>query len=68
MEEQQIQDFVSRVSSDENLRNELANDPDTVIARENFSPRVAQVIIKMVPHLAFGSGALFAVPLYWWSR
>jgi hypothetical protein len=51
MEEQQIQDFVHRVSHDEALRKELASDPDDVIMREGFSPRVARIIARMVPQL-----------------
>lgn len=52
MEELQIQEFVHRVSTDENLRKELANSPDGVIMREGFSPRVVQIIRRLVPHLA----------------
>ncbi|TMD56820.1 MAG: hypothetical protein E6I93_04265 [Chloroflexi bacterium] len=53
MEEQLIQEFVHRVSTDEKLCEELKNDPDGVIMREGFSPRVAQVVSRLVPHLAF---------------
>ena len=52
MEEQQIQDFVHRVSRDETLRKEPAGDPDGVIMREGFSPRVARIISRLVPQLA----------------
>ena len=52
MEEQQIQEFVHRVSNDEVLRKELASDPTGVISRERFSPRVAQIITRLVPQLA----------------
>ena len=52
MEERMIQDFVHRVSTDEHLRKELASDPDGVIMREGFSPRVARVVARLVPHLA----------------
>jgi hypothetical protein len=52
MEERIIQDFVHRVSADERLRRELTSDPDGVIMREGFSPRVARVIARLVPHLA----------------
>ena len=52
MEEQLIQDFVHRVSRDEELRKELASDPTTVIMREGFSPRVARIIARLVPQLA----------------
>jgi hypothetical protein len=51
MEERVIQDFVHRVSTDENLRKELASDPENVIMREGFSPRVARVILRLVPHM-----------------
>ena len=53
MEEQQIQEFVHRVSKDEALRKELAGDPASVIKRENFSPRVEKVVMRLVPHLAW---------------
>jgi hypothetical protein len=52
MEEQIIQEFVHRVSTDENLRKELASEPDSVIMREGFSPRVARVIARLAPHMA----------------
>lgn len=51
MEEKQIQDFVHRVSNDENLRKELFQNPDGVIMREGFSPRVARIVTRLVPHL-----------------
>jgi hypothetical protein len=51
MEEQQIQSFVYTVLQDEKLRRELACDPDAVIMREGFSPRLASVIRKLVPSL-----------------
>ena len=51
MEEQQIQDFVHRVSHDETLRKELASNPDGVIMRESFSPHVARIVARLVPQL-----------------
>ena len=51
-EEQQIRDFVHRVSTDEELRKELASSPAMVVMREGFSPHVAQIIARLVPHLA----------------
>ena len=51
MEEQIIQEFVHRVSTDENLRKELVSEPDSVIMREGFSPRVARVVARLSPHL-----------------
>ena len=52
MEERIIQDFVHRVSTDKNLLKELASDPDGVIMREGFSPRVARVVARLAPHLS----------------
>ncbi len=51
MEEQQIREFVHRVSTDEMLRKELTSSPDDVIMREGFSPRVAQIVARLVPCL-----------------
>jgi hypothetical protein len=51
MEEQQIQNLVHRVSSDETLRQELARDPQAFVQREGFSPTMARVIMKLVPQL-----------------
>ena len=67
MEEQQIKDFVHRVSSDETLRKALAQDPDSVIMREGFSPRVTQIVARLVPHLAFGDSSS-PHPTGWWIQ
>ena len=64
MEEQQIRDFVYRVSNDEKLREELTSSPDEVLRRESLSPRVAEIVRRLVPHLAFDS--TFATSLSWW--
>lgn len=53
MEEQQIQDFVHQVAVDDEVRQHLAGDPAGVIMLQEFSPRVAQIISRLVPHLAF---------------
>jgi hypothetical protein len=66
MEEQLIQDFVHRVSQDEELRKELASNPDAVIMREDFPPRVARVIARLVPQLALDK-SLGPPPPGWWS-
>ena len=66
MEEQQIQDFVHRVSNDEDVRKELALDPDGVIMREGFSPRVAQIVMRLVPHLAL-QRSFMQIPEWWWG-
>lgn len=65
MEERMIQDFVHRVSTDEHLRKELASDPDGVIMREGFSPRVARVVARLVPHLKMED--LIGTSYNWWS-
>ena len=64
MEEQLIQEFVHRVSTDEKLREELKNDPDGVIMREGFSPRVTRVVSQLVPHLALDKPV--DPSLTWW--
>ena len=53
MEEQQVLDFVRRVSQDENLRREVLDAPENVIAREGFSPRVGRIVMRLAPHLSF---------------
>ncbi len=65
MEEQQIRDFVHRVSTEETLRTELASDPKSAIERESFSPRVAQVVMRLVPHLALDKE--MKPSLGWWT-
>lgn len=52
MEEQQIQEFVHRVSMDQALRAQVMKDPDGVIMREGFSPRVTRVLARLIPHLS----------------
>ena len=51
MEEQQIQTFVHAVLQDEQLRKEFVSNPDAVIMREGFSPRLSRVIRMLVPCL-----------------
>jgi hypothetical protein len=66
MEEQQIKSFVHTVLQDEKLRKELVNDPDAVIMREGFSPRVSNVIRKLVPYLAIDKNPSDLVVLGYW--
>jgi hypothetical protein len=64
MEERQIQEFVHRISSDDALRKELISDPEQVIAREDFSPTVTSILMKLVPSLSLTT---FEGPqLSWW--
>ena len=65
MEEKQIQDFVHRVSNDENLRKELAQKPEEVIMREGFSPRVERIVTRLVPHLTLHQ--FVDTPNWWWT-
>ena len=67
MEEQVIQEFVHRVSADERLRNDLVADPDGVMMREGFSPRVARVLSRMVPHLLAGQ-SIGSENKPWWYQ
>ena len=65
MEERQIQEFVHRISNDEALRKELISDPEQVIAREDFSPTVTRILMKLIPSLSLTT---FEGPqLGWWS-
>lgn len=65
MEERQIQEFVHRISSDEALCKELISDPEQVIAREDFSPTVTRILMKLIPSLSLTT---FEGPqLGWWS-
>jgi len=66
MEERQIQEFVYRVSRDEALRKELTSDTELVIAREGFSPTVAQVVTQLIPHLSLEG--FRENSLSWWSN
>jgi hypothetical protein len=66
MEEQQIQEFVYRVSHNEALRQELTSDPEAVIERERFSPGVAKIVARLVPHLTLMQ-PLNEGPASWWQ-
>ncbi len=65
MEELQIQSFVHRVSTDETLREELRHDSDGVMMREGFSPRVARIVTRLVPHLTLEKKPL-DTSFGWW--
>ena len=65
MEEQQIRSFVHRVSQDETLRQELVQHPGIVIEREQFSPRVARVVMRLIPHLTLDHPTE-EPSLHWW--
>jgi len=64
VEEQQIQEFVHRVVTDQIARCELALDPVCVIGSGNYSPCVTDILLRLVPCL------ISAQPLHadekWW--
>jgi len=66
MEERQVEDFIYRVLRNDKLRQELIANPQIVIKQEDFTPRVALVVSRLVPHLALFrmSNALQGNP--WW--
>ncbi|HVB62475.1 MAG TPA: hypothetical protein VNE61_14875 [Ktedonobacteraceae bacterium] len=64
MEEQQLQNFVHRVVTSEELRKELASDAALVVSREGFSPRLVNVVMRLVPHLAMEKP--LEPSLSWW--
>ena len=66
MEDLQIQTFVHRVSTDAELREELRRNPDSVIMREDFSPRVSRIVARLVPHLTLDQPAL-EKSFNWWG-
>lgn len=67
MEEQQIRQFVHRISTDETLRQQFTSNPHEVIAQESFTPSVARVIARLVPHLTLHKdGPASDVSLSWW--
>ncbi len=51
MEEQQIQGFVAQAMTNKDVRSELALDPRGVIGREGYSPRVVDILLRLVPCL-----------------
>ncbi|MBO0777508.1 MAG: hypothetical protein J2P37_01660 [Ktedonobacteraceae bacterium] len=68
MEAMQIESFVYRALEDDHLREELADQPEAVIAREGFSPHVAAVILRLVPRvLNFGGGFVDEKPALFWN-
>lgn len=66
MEELELEEFVDRVFSDEELRKQLKSDPQSVITREGFSPKVAQTVVRLLPHLTFDRS--FEPSLCWWNH
>ena len=67
MEETQIKDFVHRVCNEESLRSELAQDFDSVMAKEGFTYRVAGVLRRLTPQLLAHEGLETITSLDWWD-
>lgn len=65
MEEKQIQEFVHRVTEDTALRQDLLRTPESVVGREGFSPRVARIVMQLVPHLTVDKPT--DISLKWWQ-
>lgn len=65
MEEQHIKDIVHRASVDEAFRHDLVSNTEGVIEREGLSPRVAEVVTKLVPHLEFGFKPVILQTVWW---
>ena len=51
MEEQQILAFIRRARMEEPLQKELTTDSERVLVEQGFSPAVAEVVRRVVPHL-----------------
>ena len=51
-EERQITEFVARFSTVSADSREMAANPGETMQREGFSPRVAQIVTRLVPHLS----------------
>lgn len=68
MEEQQIQKFVRRYSTDSQFRSAMALQPEQTLSFNGFSLAVAQVIQRLMPQLAGTQpldGVLLMKPFFW---
>ena len=65
MEELELEEFVHRVFNSEDLRKELMSNPSSVIVREALSPKVAQTILRLIPHLSMDRQ--LDPSLCWWN-
>jgi hypothetical protein len=64
VEEQQLQDIVHRIYTDDRFRQALLTDPQGVIEQEHLAPLVSNVVKKLIPHLSLGE--TLGPPLWWW--
>ncbi len=67
-EEQQITEFVGRFSTVSAGGSEMAANPSEAVKREGFSPRVAQIVTRLVPHLSLDQSLdeIFKPGLQYW--
>jgi hypothetical protein len=67
-EERQITEFVGRFSTVSADSSEMAASPGETMQREDFSPRVAQILTRLVPHLSLDQSLdqIFKPGLSYW--
>ena len=67
-EERQITEFVGRFSTVSAGGSKMAANPSETVKREAFSPRVAQIVTRLVPHLSLDQSLaeIFKPGLQYW--
>lgn len=68
MEEQQIQMFVQRYSTDARFRSELTSRPERTLSLEGATPAVTRVMRSLMPQLAGAQplhGLFSVTPKFW---
>ena len=67
-EERQITEFVARFSTVSADSSEMAANPSEAMKRAGFSPRVAQIVTRLVPHLSLDQSLdqIFKPDLQYW--
>ena len=67
-EERQITEFVARFSTVSADSSEMAANPSEAMKRAGFSPRVAQIVTRLVPHLSLDQSLdqIFKPGLSYW--
>ena len=67
-EEQQITEFVARFSTVSAGESEMATNPSEAMKHGGFSPRVARIVTRLVPHLSLDQSLdqIFKPDLHYW--
>ena len=67
-EERQITEFVGRFSTVSEDGSGMATNPSEAMKRESFSPSVAQIVTRLVPHLSLDQSLdqIFKPDLHYW--